>query len=180
MGAIQLGQLNLNWLLTMIKKNDAPDERRTIMINKEIIAQRKEQYGNNFPLISKLWENYCENIRDEGVFTPKDVSMMMALMKISRLANSPDHKDSLIDLINYMWIALNYDEYVSLGRVDTPKSPYMNISKGDFNVNKMIKNIDKLSRDINKTEHNSGNAVDAPTRSRDDFILAHIRTKTLD
>ena len=154
------------------------------MINKEIIAERKQQYGNNFPLIAKLWENYCENIRDEGEFTPKDVSMMMALMKISRLANSPDHKDSLIDLINYMWIALNYDQYDSLERVGKVKSPYMNINKSDFNVNKMIRNIERsiggLSRDINKTEHNSGNALDPKTLSLADFALAYIKTKPLD
>lgn len=154
------------------------------MINKEIIAERKQQYGNNFPLIAKLWQNYRENVRDEGEFTPKDVSMMMALMKISRLANSPYHADSLIDLINYMWIALNYDEYVSLGRIDNPKSPYMNINKSDFNVNKMIRNIERsiggLSRDINKTEHNSGNALNPKTLSLADFVLAYMKTKTLD
>ena len=150
------------------------------MINKEIIAQRKEQYGNNFPLIAKLWENYCENIRDEGEFTPKDVSMMMALMKISRLANSPDHADSLIDLINYMWIALNYDEYASLGRIDELKSPYMNINKNDFDVDRMIRNINNLTQNINKTEHNSGNAIDIPRFSFADFVLAYIKTKPLD
>lgn len=151
------------------------------MINKEIIAQRKKQYGNNFPLISKLFNNYLRNIKNvDIVLTPEDVSILMGLMKISRLANSPHHEDSLIDLINYMWIALNYDEYDSLERVDNPKSPYIDIDKGDFNVEKMIRNIDKLSRDINKTQHNSGNAVDVPTNSLADIILAHTRTKTLD
>lgn len=150
------------------------------MINKEIIAQRKEQYGNNFPLIARLWENYCKNIRDEGEFTAKDVSMMMALMKISRLANSPHHEDSLIDLINYMWIALNYDEYDSFESVDKPKSPYMNINKNDFDVDRMIRNIDKLSRNINKTQHNSGNAIDIPTLRFSDFVLAYLKTKPLD
>jgi hypothetical protein len=145
------------------------------MINKEIIAQRKEQYGNNFPLICKLFNNYLQNIKNvDIVLTPEDISILMGLMKISRLANSPDHEDSLIDLINYMWIALNYDEYVSLGRIDNPKSPYMNINKSDFNVSKMIRNIDKLSRDINKTERNSGNAADNPTHGREDFILARV------
>lgn len=120
------------------------------MVNKEIIAQRKEQYGDNFPLMAKLFENYCKNIKDEGEFTPKDVSMMMALMKISRLANSPDHKDSLIDLINYMWIALNYDEYVSLGRIGEPKSPYVNINKSDFDVDRMIGDINNWAQRTNK------------------------------
>jgi hypothetical protein len=151
------------------------------MINKEIIAQRKEQYGNNFPLIAKLWENYCENIRDEGEFTPKDVSMMMALMKISRLANSPDHADSLIDLINYMWIALNYDQYDSLERVGKVKPPYMNINKNAVKrMTSMISGIDNLRQNINKTEHNSGNAIDTTALSLSDVVLAYMKTKTLD
>lgn len=151
------------------------------MIDKKIIAERKQQYGNNFPLIAKLWENYCENIRDYGEFTPKDVSMMMALMKISRLANSPDHKDSLIDLINYMWIALNYDEYVSLGRIDNPKSPYMNINKNAANrMTSMVRGINNLAQNINKTEHNSGDAIDTTTLSLSDFVLAYMKTKPLD
>ena len=150
------------------------------MINKEIIAERKQQYGNNFPLISKLFNNYLQNIKNvDIVLTPEDISILMGLMKISRLANSPHHEDSLIDLINYMWIALNYDQYVSLERVGKVKSPYMNISKSDFNVNKMIRDIYKLSRDTNKTQHNSGNAVDITTDCLADIVLA-LRTKTLD
>ncbi|MDD4400171.1 MAG: DUF6378 domain-containing protein [Dysgonamonadaceae bacterium] len=151
------------------------------MINKEIIAQRKEQYGNNFPLISKLFNNYLQNIKNvDIVLTPEDISILMALMKISRLANSPDHADSLIDLINYMWIALNYDEYASLGRIDELKSPYMNINKNDFDVDRMIRNINNLTQNINKTEHNSGNAIDIPRFSFADFVLAYIKTKPLD
>jgi hypothetical protein len=151
------------------------------MINKEIIAQRKEQYGNNFPLIAKLWENYCENVRDDSEFTPKDVSMMMALMKISRLANSPDHADSLIDLINYMWIALNYDQYDSLERVGKVKPPYMNINKNAAKrMASIIRNMDNWRQNINKTEHNSGNAIDTTTLSLSDIVLAYMTTKPLD
>ncbi len=151
------------------------------MINKEIIAERKEQFGNSFPLIAKLWENYCENIRDDGEFTPKDVSMMMALMKISRLANSPDHADSLIDLINYMWIALNYDEYDSLKHSDKPKPPYMNINKNAAKrMTSMIRGIDNLRQNINKTEHNSGDAIDTTALSLSDFVLAYMKLRKND
>lgn len=124
------------------------------MINKEIIAQRKEQYGNNFPLISKLFNNYLQNIKNvDIVLTPEDISILMGLMKISRLANSPHHEDSLIDLINYMWIALNYDQYDSLERVDKPKSPYVNINKSDFDVDKMIGDINNWAQRTNKCEN---------------------------
>jgi len=152
------------------------------MINKEIIAQRKEQYGNNFPLISKLFNNYLQNIKNvDIVLTPEDVSILMGLMKISRLANSPHHEDSLIDLINYMWIALNYDEYVSLGRIDNPKPPYMNINKNAAKrMTSMIRGIDNLRQNINKTEHNSGDAIDTTKLSLSDFVLAYMKTKPLD
>jgi len=151
------------------------------MINKEIIARRKEQYGNNFQLISKLFNNYLQNIKNvDIVLTPEDISILMGLMKISRLANSPDHEDSLIDLINYMWIALNYDEYVSLGRIDNPKSPYININQNANRAASVIRNMDNLSRDINKTEHNSGDAIDTTKLSLSDFVLAYMKTKPLD
>jgi len=151
------------------------------MINKEIIARRKEQYDNNFPLISKLFNNYLQNIKNvDIVLTPEDISILMGLMKISRLANSPDHEDSLIDLINYMWIALNYDEYVSLGRIDNPKSPYININQNANRAASVIRNMDNLSRDINKTEHNSGDAIDTTKLSLSDFVLAYMKTKPLD
>lgn len=149
------------------------------MINKEIIAQRKEQYGNNFPLISKLFNNYLQNIKNvDIVLTPEDISILMGLMKISRLANSPDDKDSLIDLINYMWIALNYDQYDSFERVDKPKSPYVNINKSDFDVDRMIIDINNLVQKTNKTEHNSGNAIDIPILGFAGFVFGIHENKT--
>jgi hypothetical protein len=35
----------------------------------------------------------------------------MALMKVSRLNESPSNEDSMQDLFNYMYIAINYKEY---------------------------------------------------------------------
>lgn len=84
-----------------------------MIVDKELIAERKAEYGNNFPLIADLWNNFLGS-KIDAFITPEDVSIMMALMKISRLANSPMHKDSLTDLINYFYIATNYDEYVEL------------------------------------------------------------------
>lgn len=85
------------------------------MIDKDIISKRKEQYGNNFPLIAELWNNYLSITYDIDIsLSPEDISAMMSLMKISRLANSPQDKDSLIDLFNYAYIAINYNEYLTL------------------------------------------------------------------
>jgi hypothetical protein len=85
-----------------------------MIINKDIIAQRKAQYGNNFPLIAELWSAYIRdhtNVYEGGEITPQDAAVMMGLMKISRLANSPSHSDSLTDLLNYIYIGTNYEDY---------------------------------------------------------------------
>lgn len=66
------------------------------MIDKDIISKRKEQYGNNFPLIAELWNNYLSITYDIDIsLSPEDISAMMLLMKIPRLANSPQVKYSL-------------------------------------------------------------------------------------
>jgi len=75
-----------------------------------VCGQREQDYGtpeNNFETIGLLWGNYLRAAHPElkKVFapndvTPKDVAMMMALMKIARIAtgNTPD---SFIDLAGY-------------------------------------------------------------------------------
>lgn len=85
------------------------------MVDKDIIIDRKTTYGNNFPIITKLWNSYLDKrFVADGIekLTDADTAIMMGLMKISRLAQCPEHTDSMTDLINYMWIGLNYDEYL--------------------------------------------------------------------
>lgn len=91
------------------------------IVDKDIILDRKNTYGNNFPIINSLWNTYLEKRFPslDIALTEEDTAMMMALMKVSRLAKSPDNKDSMVDLINYMWIGLNYQEYLNFEA--TPK-----------------------------------------------------------
>ncbi len=82
------------------------------IVDKDIIKDRLKIYGNNFPIIKDLWRTYL--IQRFGIdidIKEDDVAVMMALMKVSRLAQSPQDEDSITDLINYFWIGLNYDEY---------------------------------------------------------------------
>lgn len=105
------------------------------MINKQIIKQRKEVYGNNFPQIADSWSRYL-NIQ----VAPKDVAFMMAELKEVRinfiknrlqdLKNSDAFdtpiiqaeiktlnyglEDSKTDKENYLWIGTNYKEYENL------------------------------------------------------------------
>lgn len=65
------------------------------------VAERPTAYGspeNNFSRIASLWSSY----RGEGHnFTTADVAAMMALVKVARLAQSPAHLDSWVDLAGY-------------------------------------------------------------------------------
>ena len=85
------------------------DER---IVNKDIIKDRRQRYGNNFPLISALWRGFIrKRFKVDLQLTAEDTAIMMTLMKVSRLAYSPEQYDTLQDMLNYAWIGLNYDEY---------------------------------------------------------------------
>lgn len=67
---------------------------------------RRKAYGSpeqNFERIARFWNDYLKN---KGAITvdiinPTDVSLMMVLMKIARISESPDHLDSYRDLVGY-------------------------------------------------------------------------------
>lgn len=63
-----------------------------------VTGKREEDYGspeNNFYLIARLWTDYC----GYG-FSAKDVTMMMALLKIARTARGGT-VDCFVDLAGY-------------------------------------------------------------------------------
>lgn len=63
-----------------------------------VCGERERDYGtpeDSFTLISRLWTAYV------GIaFTPKDVAMMMALLKVARI-RAGNKADSFIDLAGY-------------------------------------------------------------------------------
>jgi len=64
-----------------------------------VCGDREQQYGspeNNFRLIAAFWGDYLEMHIE-----PQDVAMMMALLKIARIATGTDTADSYIDLAGY-------------------------------------------------------------------------------
>ena len=65
-----------------------------------IYGDREKTYGHpakNLLNIAKLWSIYL----DKEV-TAQDVATMMVLLKIARLKNQPDHRDSLVDSVGYL------------------------------------------------------------------------------
>ncbi len=64
-----------------------------------VCGDRDNRYGepeNNFALIAKLWSDY----KDIEI-SPTDVCMMMALLKIARIRNGKNTRDSFVDLAGY-------------------------------------------------------------------------------
>lgn len=64
-----------------------------------VCGQREQDYGSpedNFKIIAELWTAY-----KKVDFSPVDVSMMMALLKIARIATGTATKDSFVDLAGY-------------------------------------------------------------------------------
>ena len=66
------------------------------------VKSRGENYGSpleNFSRIARLWNGYMDDrpIR----FDEQDVGIMMMLLKISRLMESPTHEDSWVDIAGY-------------------------------------------------------------------------------
>lgn len=77
-----------------------------------IYGDREKTYGKpsrNLDCIAKMWTAYLESI---GVreLENKDVAVMMVLLKAARLANDPDHRDSLVDICGYAALVERCDE----------------------------------------------------------------------
>lgn len=68
-------------------------------------GQRQQDYGNklqNFSQIAMLWQGTLAMKLAPGMrLTPEDVALCMMQVKIARLAKSPDHKDSIVDVAGY-------------------------------------------------------------------------------
>lgn len=72
-----------------------------------VCGQRETDYGtpeNNFKAIAELWEAYLNKACTRGVnvrVEAKDIAVMMALLKIARIAAGGGKADSWIDLAGY-------------------------------------------------------------------------------
>lgn len=72
-----------------------------------ITRDRQDKYGRaerNFETISNLWNVYLGD-KLKGNLSPNDVGVMMALMKIARIASGTQQTDSYVDAIGYLALA---------------------------------------------------------------------------
>lgn len=88
------------------------DERLLRDALSAVTGERRKSYGDpedNFATVADLWVTYLERrlriaLRDpNGVpfITPGDVAQMMILVKVARLAQTPNHRDSMLDIAGY-------------------------------------------------------------------------------
>lgn len=67
------------------------------------VDRRDDTYGkpeDNFARIAALWQAFLDN-RDSTALTPRDVALMMVLMKTARLQEDQGHGDSWVDIAGY-------------------------------------------------------------------------------
>lgn len=68
-------------------------------------GDREQTYGDagkNFRTIAAYWNTHILAAKSiEARLTEEDVCGMMILLKQARLANSPGHRDSLVDIVGY-------------------------------------------------------------------------------
>ena len=101
-------------ITTEVVKHHGEDVKRKLTradilhaAEKCVCGQRETDYGtpeNNFKAIAELWEAYLNKACTRGVnvrVEAKDVAVMMALLKIARIAVGGGKADSWIDLAGY-------------------------------------------------------------------------------
>ena len=88
-------------MISEIDIRDMESTRASVLneANKIVNGERASTYGgpeDSFKTIGDLWQAYA------GVaFSPSDVAIMLGLLKVARLKNSPNHRDSWVDLAGY-------------------------------------------------------------------------------
>jgi len=91
-------------------------------------GDRRKVYGapvENHQRIAWLWTVYMmERSKKEGEFQlePRDVAIMMILVKVARLMATPGHFDSLVDVAGYAALAWEMEGRASEYREASPRS----------------------------------------------------------
>jgi len=88
-----------------VDANVEPNKPLLQRANELIGGDRQNDYGNklqNFAQIAMLWRaTLATKLQPGAVITPEDVALCMIQVKIARLAKSPNHEDSILDVAGY-------------------------------------------------------------------------------
>lgn len=87
-----------------------------------VCTDREGQYGSpedNFRRIADLWTTYCGGYS----FEPKDVAMMMSLLKIARIATGKHKDDNYIDLAGYAACGAELSSLETTHKADAESEP---------------------------------------------------------
>ena len=91
-----------------------------------VLKDRNETHGepeDNFGRIAELWTAY-----KRVPFNAPDVAAMMALMKVARIAQSPSHRDSWIDLAGYAACGAGIALRATVGVAEALGNPEVNVT----------------------------------------------------
>lgn len=90
--------------------------------NTIIYGDREKTYGHpskNLETIATMWNAYVNAKPNKGnSLNAKDVAAMMVLLKTARLANNPEHRDSLVDICGYAALIERCDETPTEGEAE--------------------------------------------------------------
>lgn len=78
-----------------------------------VTNDRQNDYGapeNNFATIAMYWNNYMASEGKPVQFLSHDVAVMMGLLKVARMASSPQKADNYVDAAGYFAIAAELTE----------------------------------------------------------------------
>ena len=104
----QLAGVDADYAYELTKGGKPPKEGTYTRSNvldtaKQYVTEDREathgEMEDNFQSIGMLWEQYFSY---EWSFSPTDVAVMMALLKIARLKSNKDNPDNYIDACGYM------------------------------------------------------------------------------
>jgi hypothetical protein len=83
-----------------------PPRRSPAREGLEVIEERRRNYGppiQNFDRIAALWQVALGPLLQPGaIVTKAHVAQLMRLVKEARLVETPDHWDSLVDIVGYV------------------------------------------------------------------------------
>jgi len=89
----------------MVTKKQATQASMLHRAEDIITGARQNDYGDklqNFSQIAMLWQGtLATKLAPGNLISAEDVALCMMQVKIARLAKSPDHKDSILDIAGY-------------------------------------------------------------------------------